>query len=422
MRPRTRGRSKVGAKIETRRSRRIAAWRRSNGDEGSVIVEFALVFPIFAIMLFGMIQFGLVFNGWTSLRNSVQTGARLASIGEFGSNGGCTEGSAVMPPVPTATQDTSEEMLCTVAGLIGQPVGTSNDAPYIGLLLQDNLVTVCAQSESQPFTGFFPSMALSSTSTFYVESTGQILFTGGTITATTTAPFKINSPGDLDYSVDDNGYTFNGTATVAGTYTDLATLVNSINAAITSSEAANNVSPPDFKAVLVGNDNTGIVDLDGSAGNYITLELTADAATQLGFPTSSVETNGLLQTANPYGLSTCMGLSVTAPPTAAVGKAIDFNNDASNIVGTLGGTRDNAGGSISFTVFDQPVAPTTCTSGGQSLGAPTTVSGDGPYNPVIPFMPSGAGTYWWYASYSGDANNSTVNSVCGSSMPETAVS
>jgi len=26
------------------------------------VVEFALVFPIFALMLFGMVQFGLVFN------------------------------------------------------------------------------------------------------------------------------------------------------------------------------------------------------------------------------------------------------------------------------------------------------------------------------------------------------------------------
>ncbi len=79
------------------------------------------------------------------------------------------------------------------------------------------------------------------------------MFTGTPITA----PFKINPPGHLDYSVDDNGYTFHGTATVAGTYTDLPSLVNKINAVITSSEAANNISPSDFKAVLVGNDNTG---------------------------------------------------------------------------------------------------------------------------------------------------------------------
>jgi len=105
----------------------------------------------------------------------------------------------VKPPVPSASEDTSEEMLCTVAGLIGQPVGTSNDPPYIGLLLQDNLVTVCAQSQSQPFTGFFPTMALSSTSAFYVESTGQVLVTGSSITP----PLARSREKDLHYSVDE---------------------------------------------------------------------------------------------------------------------------------------------------------------------------------------------------------------------------
>jgi len=156
----------------------------------------------------------------------------------------------------------------------------------------------------------------------------------------------------------------------------------------------------------------------------MTLLLTGgSAASTLGFlPPYTVETDGLLETANPYGLSACMGLSITAPPTAAVNQAIDAGNDGTNLVGTLGGTRDNAGGSINFTVFDQTDAPTTCTSGGQSLGAPTTVSGDGPYNPGTPYIPAVAGNYWWYASYSGDANNSSVNSVCGSGMPETVVS
>jgi hypothetical protein len=50
-------------------------------EGGAALVEFALVLPVFALMLFGMIQFGLVFAGWAQLRNAVQTGARLASVG-----------------------------------------------------------------------------------------------------------------------------------------------------------------------------------------------------------------------------------------------------------------------------------------------------------------------------------------------------
>ena len=51
--------------------------RRGSDETGSVLVEFALILPIFAAMLFGMIQFGLVFAGWSSFRNSVETSARM---------------------------------------------------------------------------------------------------------------------------------------------------------------------------------------------------------------------------------------------------------------------------------------------------------------------------------------------------------
>ena len=63
----------------------MSAYRRArrggrSGDGGAALVEFALVLPIFALMLFGMIELGLAFAGWSSLRNAVQTGARLASV------------------------------------------------------------------------------------------------------------------------------------------------------------------------------------------------------------------------------------------------------------------------------------------------------------------------------------------------------
>ncbi len=165
--------------IEARRKRRIVAWRRSDSDEGSVLVEFALVFPIFAIMLFGMIQFGVVFNGWTSLRNSVQTGARLGSINDLGSD--CTADSSGSSCMPARQQRASHafppwsgyvpgtaNLICTVSGLIGQPVGTTGN-PEIDLLVQNGLLTVCSQVQAEPLTGFFPAMTLSTTSTFYIE-------------------------------------------------------------------------------------------------------------------------------------------------------------------------------------------------------------------------------------------------------------
>ena len=59
------------------RSCRLRRPRRE--EEGATLVEFAIILPVFALMLFGMIQFGLAFAGWDELRNAVQTSARLAA-------------------------------------------------------------------------------------------------------------------------------------------------------------------------------------------------------------------------------------------------------------------------------------------------------------------------------------------------------
>ncbi len=55
--------------------------RRHRDEAGATLVEFALILPVFAVMLFGMIQFGLAFTGWDQLRNAVQNSARSVASG-----------------------------------------------------------------------------------------------------------------------------------------------------------------------------------------------------------------------------------------------------------------------------------------------------------------------------------------------------
>jgi hypothetical protein len=50
------------------------------------------------------------------------------------------------------------------------------------------------------------------------------------------------------------------------------------------------------------------------------------------------------------------------------------------------------------------------------------VSGDGTYHPSAGYTPSSAGTYYWYAGYSGDGGNQPSDSGCGTGMTSTAVS
>jgi hypothetical protein len=108
-------------------------------------------------------------------------------------------------------------------------------------------------------------------------------------------------------------------------------------------------------------------------------------------------------------------LSLSAPPSATVGTAVS----ASSISATLSGASTSASGTVKFTVFGpQASPPTDCSTGGTTVGS-SAVSGNGSYNPASSYTPTqNGGNYYWYASYGGDANNSTANSGCGASMPE----
>ncbi len=78
-------------------------------------------------------------------------------------------------------------------------------------------------------------------------------------------------------------------------------------------------------------------------------------------------------------------------------------------------------GTIAFTVFGpQPSPPSSCTSGGTTVGA-ASASGDGTYQPSAGFTPPSPGKYWWYASYGGDVGDEPSTSMCGAGMAETTV-
>ena len=86
----------------------------------------------------------------------------------------------------------------------------------------------------------------------------------------------------------------------------------------------------------------------------------------------------------------------------------------------VGSSGPNATATITFTVFGPGTEPTSCTSGGITLGT-ATPAGDGTYTSSGTFTPTLAGDYWWYASSAGDANNNAAASACATGMSETIV-
>ncbi len=81
----------------------------------------------------------------------------------------------------------------------------------------------------------------------------------------------------------------------------------------------------------------------------------------------------------------------------------------------------NETGTVTFSVYGpQPSPPTACGSPTATVGS-AAVHADGTYAPAS-FTPKAAGSYWWYASYGGDAGNDAAASACGAQMPVTVVS
>ncbi|HKD34255.1 MAG TPA: TadE/TadG family type IV pilus assembly protein [Gaiellaceae bacterium] len=50
-------------------------------EQGQSLTEFALALPILALLLFAVIQFGIVFNNYVTLVDATRAGARKGAVG-----------------------------------------------------------------------------------------------------------------------------------------------------------------------------------------------------------------------------------------------------------------------------------------------------------------------------------------------------
>ncbi len=49
-------------------------------EKGQTATELALVLPVFCLLLFGVIQFGILFKNYVTLTDAVRAGARTAAV------------------------------------------------------------------------------------------------------------------------------------------------------------------------------------------------------------------------------------------------------------------------------------------------------------------------------------------------------
>lgn len=52
-----------------------------DGERGQNLVEFAMIVPIFLLLVFAIVDFGMGFHAWISVTNAAREGARVGAVG-----------------------------------------------------------------------------------------------------------------------------------------------------------------------------------------------------------------------------------------------------------------------------------------------------------------------------------------------------
>jgi Flp pilus assembly protein TadG len=105
--------------------------RRLRATNGQTVVEFALVLPILSLVLFGIIQFGLLFYNYIDLTSATREGARKAAVSRLQPNGVQLAKDAIA--ASTSVVDDSQTTITVTPGqpwTSGQDVDVKVTYPY----------------------------------------------------------------------------------------------------------------------------------------------------------------------------------------------------------------------------------------------------------------------------------------------------
>lgn len=123
--------------------RRIHA-ARVRAQNGQTMTEFALVLPLLALLLFGVIQFGIAFNNYITLTDAVRAGARKGAVARHLQD---PEGSVDTAVRAAATDLKSSDLLVEVESTweSGEDVRVSASYPYsinlLGVVVKSGRMT-----------------------------------------------------------------------------------------------------------------------------------------------------------------------------------------------------------------------------------------------------------------------------------------
>jgi len=132
------------APSSTAESKQMSKRFNFKNQQGQSMTEFALVLPILVVLLFGVIQFGIVFNNYITVTDAVRAGARKGAVGRHIQN----PDAAVVQSVRDAATDLRQSDLnvsVTSSWLHGEDVTVTGSYPYsislLGLVVKSGRLT-----------------------------------------------------------------------------------------------------------------------------------------------------------------------------------------------------------------------------------------------------------------------------------------
>lgn len=100
-------------------------------ERGQTMTEFAIILPILLVLLFGIIQFGIVFNNYVTVTDAVRAGSRKAAVSRPLGPGGAE--AAAIDEVRSSASDLNQSSLNVTVSSSWQPgtdVTVTADYPY----------------------------------------------------------------------------------------------------------------------------------------------------------------------------------------------------------------------------------------------------------------------------------------------------
>jgi hypothetical protein len=130
----------------------VGAMRRGRGagrERGAALVEFAIVLPLIAAFLFGIVEFGLAFSDSIAVRTGTRDGARAAVVLEPGP-AGCTAGPDSASLMCLTKDRIGLNKANTRVKIVFPPTTPSHTTPLSG-----DPIRVCTMYPLRSHTGLF---------------------------------------------------------------------------------------------------------------------------------------------------------------------------------------------------------------------------------------------------------------------------